>query len=218
MKKAGGEIKRRKRVIPASLPHHSNHANQQAETSPQRTISLDNAEQYSTPVSQLGSISPNANPLPSIRQHRHGQSQRNGDQENNHIAAPLPVDFTTYRGPSPSDNTLPPIVNFPLPESILNDRKRSYDEVVASSPDDSTTSGSGPHHRPRLAPIIDPDNVPQSVSQERHASPMIDPSLSAGAASEEKEARLEKELERISAHLAAVEAELADIRARSRNA
>jgi hypothetical protein len=220
MKKAGGEIKRRKRVIPASLPHHNHTHQQQADRSPRPSISLDNSEQFHTPTSHPGSVSPSTIPLPSLRQHQLAQPHPNGSKDNtsNNIAPPLPVDFTTYRPRSPADNTLPPLVNFPLPESILNDRKRSYDEAIASSPDDSISSGGGPHHRPRLAPpVLDPDNIPRSVAAQEepnNAASVIDPNLSTDAAEIEKKAMLMKEVERISNSLAAVKAELAAIQAK----
>jgi hypothetical protein len=124
----------------------------------------------------------------------------NGD--NNY--APPPVDFTTYHPPSPSNNTLPPLVNFPLPESVLNNRKRSYDEANASSPADSTSTAGAYHHRPRLAHILDAD-PPRSTS-----GSAIDPSLAgADPNADDRKAYLKAERERIRAELAIVEAQLA---------
>jgi hypothetical protein len=196
MKKAGGEIKRRKRVIPATLVQHP--LQPAGEHSSRASISLDHVEHYHAPTANnAGQSSPALQPLPPMRDR---PPSTNGD----HNHAPPPVDFTTYHPPSPSNNTLPPLVNFPLPESVLNNRKRSYDDANASSPADSTSTTGGHHHRPRLAHILDAD-PPRSTS-----GSAIDPSLSGtDANSDGKKAYLEAERERIRAQLAMVEAQLA---------
>jgi hypothetical protein len=166
MKKSNNEIKRRKRVIPASSAPHAPHA----AASHTHQITLDHAEQYHAPHT------------PSTASHR-----LNGSS-----APPLPVDFTNYHPPSPSNNTLPPI-NFPIHDSVVLGRKRSLDET--HSPESNASN-----QRARLASLLESEPSRTNASA-------IDPSLG-GAEDPDARKALEAHRERLRAELAMVEAQL----------
>jgi hypothetical protein len=177
VKKSNNEIKRRKRVIPASSTPHTPHA---AATNSSHQISLDHAEQYHAPHT------PTSLPI-------HPSPAVNSLRLNVSSAPPLPVDFTTYHPPSPTNSTLPPI-SFPIQDSVLLGRKRTHDE--AHSPEISASN-----QRARLAALLEPEPPRSNASA-------IDPSL--GGAEEEHDTRkaLEAQRERLRAELAMVEAQL----------